>query len=365
MTIKVVHEHEKHQKEVAGSAQAENTDRRPATKAAPDLRLMSTIKITKVATPRMPQREKVAADPARKARAPLPKRKRSTDDSSRARAPEPATAMATEATAEVHVTGNIVASISRPAKRRKSVEEIPDDTNGAAGAEAAEAIVAMDVAREEEVRAKRRVIDTVLAVNSTEFPVILDTANQLVEILDDEDAELLCEAWEQRHAELGKPANLKWIRNALRALRPEAVASARAENPTGCARTEGYDALSRQGNGARGASVAEFNTNLATLGVSRPAAGPAHSRKRALAKQASRSNRAEQRRYTRQLAPELQQVDVLQFNKLQMRSKVLRFSRSAIHGWGLYALEPIQVRLPACLLGLCSSWCSVRAVGVR
>ncbi|ODV89691.1 hypothetical protein CANCADRAFT_46103 [Tortispora caseinolytica NRRL Y-17796] len=60
----------------------------------------------------------------------------------------------------------------------------------------------------------------------------------------------------------------------------------------------------------------------------------------------SRTERAANRKYAadinaqKSLAPE---SDILKYNQLLMRKKKVRFARSAIHNWGLYAMEPISM----------------------
>lgn len=60
----------------------------------------------------------------------------------------------------------------------------------------------------------------------------------------------------------------------------------------------------------------------------------------------SRMNRANNRRQAAGIEAQRQtleaQTDLLRFNALKSRKKQLKFSRSAIHDWGLYALEPIE-----------------------
>ena len=65
-------------------------------------------------------------------------------------------------------------------------------------------------------------------------------------------------------------------------------------------------------------------------------------------KSSSRLNRANNRRFAADM--ELQKKsqstegDVLRFNQLQVRKKQLRFARSPIHDWGLFAMEQIERR---------------------
>lgn len=59
----------------------------------------------------------------------------------------------------------------------------------------------------------------------------------------------------------------------------------------------------------------------------------------------SRYNRASNRRLANDINYQKQQLsnetDILNFNQLKKRKKPVKFARSAIHNWGLYAIEPI------------------------
>ena len=59
----------------------------------------------------------------------------------------------------------------------------------------------------------------------------------------------------------------------------------------------------------------------------------------------SRSNRVNQRRFVADLNAQRQTItgdaDALRFNQLKKRKKPVKFARSAIHNWGLYAMENI------------------------
>jgi histone-lysine N-methyltransferase SETD1 len=60
----------------------------------------------------------------------------------------------------------------------------------------------------------------------------------------------------------------------------------------------------------------------------------------------SRANRATNRRYVADLNDQKktlgQDSDVFKFNQLKKRKKPVRFARSAIHNWGLYAMQNIS-----------------------
>lgn len=59
----------------------------------------------------------------------------------------------------------------------------------------------------------------------------------------------------------------------------------------------------------------------------------------------SRHNRASNRRLANDISLQKQmlssETDILNFNQLKKRKKPVKFARSAIHNWGLYAIEPI------------------------
>jgi histone-lysine N-methyltransferase SETD1 len=66
-----------------------------------------------------------------------------------------------------------------------------------------------------------------------------------------------------------------------------------------------------------------------------------------LAKGNSRASRVNNRRYVADLNDQKKTLggntDILQFNQLKKRKKPVKFARSAIHNWGLYAMENIPM----------------------
>jgi histone-lysine N-methyltransferase SETD1 len=117
---------------------------------------------------------------------------------------------------------------------------------------------------------------------------------------------------------------------------------------TGSARTEGYYKIS---HAEKSAYVAQYATRGAAADPSEP---QAQQPKPAMT--SSRSNRANARRQAQGLE-EINQVQramalskgepaaaelSIKFNQLQTRKKHLRFARSPIHDWGLYAMERIS-----------------------
>jgi hypothetical protein len=117
---------------------------------------------------------------------------------------------------------------------------------------------------------------------------------------------------------------------------------------TSSARTEGYYKIS---HAEKSAYVAQYATRVATAD---PVESQVQQPKPAMT--SSRSNRANARRQAQGLE-EINQVQramalskgepaaaelSIKFNQLQTRKKHLRFARSPIHDWGLYAMERIS-----------------------
>ncbi|KAK4239122.1 histone-lysine N-methyltransferase, H3 lysine-4 specific [Achaetomium macrosporum] len=126
-------------------------------------------------------------------------------------------------------------------------------------------------------------------------------------------------------------------------------------NPTGCARTEGVKKILNSEKSkylphhlkvkkAREERQAQTGKNAkdAVLAAAEAARLAAES---LVAKGNSRANRANNRRFVADLNDQRktlgQDSDVLRFNQLKKRKKPVKFARSAIHNWGLYAMENI------------------------
>lgn len=118
---------------------------------------------------------------------------------------------------------------------------------------------------------------------------------------------------------------------------------------TGSARTESHYKISH-------AEKSAYVTQYATRGAVADPAAEAHVQQPKPAMTSSRSNRANARRQAQGLE-EINQVQramalskgetaaaelSIKFNQLQTRKKHLRFARSPIHDWGLYAMERIS-----------------------
>ncbi|KAL2129376.1 hypothetical protein VTI74DRAFT_7894 [Chaetomium olivicolor] len=162
---------------------------------------------------------------------------------------------------------------------------------------------------------------------------------------------------------LDDPELWLWRRDRIRELNsadgtarnPVRIEGYYVPNPTGCARTEGVKKIlnsekskylphhlkvqkvreERQAQNGKNAK----DSVLAAAEAARLAA------ESLVAKGNSRANRANNRRFVAEINDQRktlgQDSDVLRFNQLKKRKKPVKFARSAIHNWGLYAMENI------------------------
>ncbi|KAK9422014.1 putative Histone-lysine N-methyltransferase, H3 lysine-4 specific [Seiridium unicorne] len=166
-------------------------------------------------------------------------------------------------------------------------------------------------------------------------------------------------------ADIGDPRLWTWRHDRVRELNaPEAgpseplvIEGYYVPNPTGSARTEGVKKIlnsekskylphhlkvqrAREERQARAAKKDGKDTVAAAAEAARLAA------EKLVAKGNSRANRVNNRRFVADLNDQKrtlgQDSDVLRFNQLKKRKKPVKFARSAIHNWGLYAMENIN-----------------------
>ncbi|KAG5978137.1 histone methyltransferase set1 [Claviceps digitariae] len=170
----------------------------------------------------------------------------------------------------------------------------------------------------------------------------------------------------QQSFEVGDIGNAElwlWKRNRIRELnrvsksldRPVQIEGYYVPNSTGCARTEGVKKIlnsekskylphhikvqkARQEREARSKKSGKDSSTAASEAAKLAA--------EKIAKGNSRANRATNRRYVADLNDQKktlgQDSDVFKFNQLKKRKKPVKFARSAIHNWGLYAMENIN-----------------------
>ncbi|KAK3308563.1 SET1-like protein [Chaetomium strumarium] len=162
---------------------------------------------------------------------------------------------------------------------------------------------------------------------------------------------------------IDEPELWLWRRDRIRELNsadgtarnPVRIEGYYVPNPTGCARTEGVKKILNSEKSkylphhlkvkkAREERQAQTGKNAkdAVLAAAEAARLAAES---LVAKGNSRANRANNRRFVADLNDQRktlgQDSDVLRFNQLKKRKKPVKFARSAIHNWGLYAMENI------------------------
>jgi histone-lysine N-methyltransferase SETD1 len=165
-------------------------------------------------------------------------------------------------------------------------------------------------------------------------------------------------------ANITDPELWLWKRNRIRELnsadgstdKPVGIDGYYVPNPTGCARTEGVKKILnsekskylphhikvkkvREERQANAAGKSAKDTAAAAAEAARLAA------ESLVAKGNSRATRVNNRRFVADLNDQRktlgQDLDVLRFNQLKKRKKPVKFARSAIHNWGLYAMENI------------------------
>ncbi|KAL8918510.1 MAG: hypothetical protein Q9208_007317 [Pyrenodesmia sp. 3 TL-2023] len=193
--------------------------------------------------------------------------------------------------------------------------------------------------------------------------LVLDLDGWQSLLKDDEDLDYLRQALGERSASaLGDVATWAWKHKEIKALHNagergvvrsvSTVEGYYVPNASGCARTEGTKKIlesekskylphrikvqkAREEREAR----AEENPQVAAAESAKLAAAKSQS------KSSSRTNRAANRRLVADIAAQKQilapsqggEGDALRFNQLKKRKKPVKFARSAIHNWGLYA----------------------------
>ncbi|KAI2473754.1 histone H3-K4 methyltransferase Set1 [Annulohypoxylon bovei var. microspora] len=166
-------------------------------------------------------------------------------------------------------------------------------------------------------------------------------------------------------SDVGDPRLWVWRHNRVRELNAEKIPPTEpitiegyyVSNPSGCARTEGVEKIlnsekskylphhlkvqkAREERQLRAAKKDGKDTAAAAAEAAKLAA------EKLLAKGNSRANRVNNRRFVADLNDQKktlgQDSEVLRFNQLKKRKKPVKFARSAIHNWGLYAMENIN-----------------------
>ncbi|OTB05801.1 hypothetical protein M426DRAFT_56417, partial [Hypoxylon sp. CI-4A] len=164
--------------------------------------------------------------------------------------------------------------------------------------------------------------------------------------------------------EVGDPRLWVWKHNRIRELnseegskdQPLIIEGYYVPNSTGCARTEGVKKILNSEKSKYlphhlkvQKAREERQLRAAKSGKDAAAAAAEAARlaaEKLVAKGNSRANRVNNRRFVADLNDQKrslgQDSDVLRFNQLKKRKKPVKFARSAIHNWGLYAMENIN-----------------------
>jgi len=114
-------------------------------------------------------------------------------------------------------------------------------------------------------------------------------------------------------------------------------------NGSGCARTEGYRKIPESEKSMYLPHRLAVAAKRANAPVQPSPSAPRTTNKPV---SSSRENRVNNRRLVQELNNQKQilcgDADIMRFNQLKKRKKPVRFARSAIHNWGLYAMENIS-----------------------
>ncbi|KKY24285.1 putative histone-lysine n-methyltransferase [Diplodia seriata] len=196
---------------------------------------------------------------------------------------------------------------------------------------------------------------------------VMDIDGWQFTVKDAEDLRYLCAALENvRPTNLGDP-NLfaykeKHVKKLNTGLEGVAYKEVKIEdyykpNPTGCARTEGVKKILEKEKSKylphrirvqkareEREALAKLNPNALAAQAAKPAVTAPKT-----STTTSRSNRANNRRLVNEISTQKQALAAdgsdniaIRFNQLKKRKKLVKFDRSAIHNWGLYAQEDIS-----------------------
>ncbi|EEQ88732.2 histone methyltransferase set1 [Blastomyces dermatitidis] len=197
--------------------------------------------------------------------------------------------------------------------------------------------------------------------------IILDLDGWQNLIKDDEDIRFLREALQEYPpSDIGNLSAWAWRQKEIKAINRAGergpvhtetkISGYYVPNSTGCARTEGRKRILESEKSKylpHRIKVQKAREEREALAKADPQAAAAEAARLAAAKtiskSTSRSTRVNNRRLIADINAQKQALpmqggegDVLRFNQLKKRKKPVRFARSAIHNWGLYAEENIS-----------------------
>ncbi|KAF7871751.1 hypothetical protein EAF04_003858 [Stromatinia cepivora] len=270
---------------------------------------------------------------------------------------------------------------AKSAKRKKSKKQIFEEREALKRQQ--EGIPEEEIVPEEveESEFEENIVDTAPVVTSVEwgisgeapYPTVDDDFDNILDIdglqnilKDDEDAGPAFEIF-KTDFKLSDPATWAWRQGQIKSLNRNGykgivkdettVPGYYVETSTGCARTEGTKKILNSEKSLylphrikvqRAREEREAQAKRAGKDVVAEAAEAAKiAAEKLLARTSGRANRVNNRRYVADLNDQKKTLggdtDVLRFNQLKKRKKPVKFARSAIHNWGLYAMENIAM----------------------
>ena len=206
--------------------------------------------------------------------------------------------------------------------------------------------------------------------------LVLDVDGWQHLLKDDEDIRFLKQSIiDSPSANIKVPSIFAWRQKEIKALNrnggggpvytPTQIEGYYVPNPSGCARTEGFKKIPQAEKSKylpHRVKVLEAREKAKAKAEQDPAAAAAEKAKmdklKKDSKTTSRSNRANHRRLAADMAAtgtrgvagkealttDTNEGNALRFNQLKKRAKDVRFDRSPIHNWGLFAEEPIAAQ---------------------
>ncbi|KAA8575844.1 hypothetical protein EYC84_004933 [Monilinia fructicola] len=270
---------------------------------------------------------------------------------------------------------------AKSAKRKKSKKQIFEEREALKRQQ--EGILDNEIVPEEveESEFEENIVDTAPVETSVEWgmsgeapkPTVDDDFENILDIdglqnilKDDEDAGPAFEIFKTDY-KLSDPVTWAWRQGQIKALNRNGykgivkdettVPGYYVETSTGCARTEGTKKILNSEKSLylphrikvqRAREEREAQAKRAGKDTVAEAAEAAKlAAEKLVARTSGRANRVNNRRFFADLNDQKKTLggdaDVLRFNQLKKRKKPVKFARSAIHNWGLYAMENIAM----------------------
>ncbi|PQE31982.1 hypothetical protein CJF32_00001607 [Rutstroemia sp. NJR-2017a WRK4] len=288
----------------------------------------------------------------------------------------------TESDAEAALIAQNKKKAAKSAKRKKSKRQIFEEREALKRQKAG--ILddePMEDAAEESDEFEENIVETAPVETSVEWgmsgeaprPTVDDDFDNILDIdglqnllKDDEDAEPAMALFKHDH-QMKDPATWAWRQGQIKALNRDgyrglvkdetSVKGYYVPTETGSARTDGTKKILNSEKSLylphrikvqKAREEREAQAKKAGKDVAAEAAEAAKiAAEKLLAKGNSRANRVNNRRFVADLNDQKKTLggdsDVLRFNQLKKRKKPVKFARSAIHNWGLYAMENIAM----------------------